>query len=109
MIETFTFCWHSESALDLGEVQHHGQLVYLTTVGQVTSRHDGGDAQLLLQHAEGQLVVVNSAGLVQGRHVAVEELKKPGLLYGTNYRGPYSSNDGLYIHTGPLQVKTSSI
>lgn len=70
--QVFTLRLQREAVFDLGEVQHHGQLVYLLAVGQVAGRHDRGDAQLLLQDAEGQLVVVNAAGLVQGRHVAVE-------------------------------------
>ena len=71
--QMFTFCRHSEGLLDLGEIEDHGQLVYLTTVGQVAGSHDRRDAQLLLQNAESQLVVVNRAGLIQGGHVTVEE------------------------------------
>lgn len=62
-----TFWWRSESIFDLGEVEDHGQLVYLST-----GRHDGGDAQFFLYDAESQLVVVNAARLVQGRHVTLE-------------------------------------
>lgn len=71
MDQTFTFS--SEGFLHLCQVQHHGQLVYLAAVGQVPGRHDGRDPQLLLQDVEGQLVVVDRAGLVQGGHVSVEE------------------------------------
>lgn len=73
MIKTFTFRWHRECVLDLGEVEDHGQLVYLATVGQVAGRHDRRDTQLLLQNAEGQLVIMNGTGLVQGGHVSVEK------------------------------------
>lgn len=80
---TFTFCWRSEGLLDLCEVEDHGQLVYLTGIGQVTGRHDRWDAQLLLQDAKSQLVVVNSAGFIQGGHVTVGG--KLGLLYSVRY------------------------
>lgn len=70
---SLTFPLHSESFLDLCEVKHHGQFVDLSAVGQISSRHDGRDAQLLLQNAEGQLVVVKSVGLIQRGHVSVEE------------------------------------
>lgn len=58
--QTFTFCGCSESLLDLGEVEDHGQPVNLTAAGQVAGGHDRRDAQLLLQDAEGHLVVVNN-------------------------------------------------
>lgn len=63
----FTFWWQSESVFDLREVEDHGQLIDLPTGG-----HDGGDAQLFLYDAEGQLVVVNAVPLIQRRHVTVE-------------------------------------
>lgn len=31
--QTFTFRWHGEGLLDLGEVEDHGQLVYLAANG----------------------------------------------------------------------------
>lgn len=68
-----TFGWCRESLLDLGEVQHHGQLVYLTTFCKLIGGHDWRDAQLLLQNAKGQLVVVNSVGLIQSGHVTVKK------------------------------------
>lgn len=71
----FTFGWHTEGILDLGEVEDHGQLVYLSTVGQVIGRHDRRDAQLSLQDAIGQLDVVHSTGLIQGGHVTAIELE----------------------------------
>lgn len=63
----------TEGLLNLAEVEDHGQLVYLSTVGQVASRHDRRDAQLLLQDTKRQLIVVNGTGLIQGGHVAGEE------------------------------------
>lgn len=68
--------WFSRSAeglLDLAEVQDHGQLVYLSTVGQVASRHDRRDAQLLLQDTERQLIIVSGTGLVQRGQVTAEK------------------------------------
>ena len=55
--------------MDLGEVQHHGQLVYQATAGHGAGGHHRGDAQLPLQKIHGQLVVVNRIGLIQRRHV----------------------------------------
>lgn len=63
----FTFWRQSKSIFDLGEVEDHGQLVYLST-----GRHDGRDAQFFLYDAEGQLVVVNVVRLIQGRQVTLE-------------------------------------
>lgn len=60
--------------MDLAEVEDHGQLVYLSAVGQVTRRHDGRDAQLLLQDTKSELVVVNGTGLIQRGHVTEEEM-----------------------------------
>lgn len=60
--------------MDLAEVEDHGQLVYLSAVGQVTRRHDGRDAQLLLQDTKSELVVVNGTGLIQRGHVTEEEI-----------------------------------
>lgn len=73
------FSWFggsTEGLLDLAEVEDHGQLVYLSTVGQVASGHDRRDAQLLLQDTKCQLIVVNSTGLIQRRHVTGEESQR---------------------------------
>lgn len=86
---TFRLCRHTEGLLDLRQVQHHGQLVNLPAVGQIPGRHDGWDAQLLLQDAQCQLVVVNGAGLLQGGHVSAEESERSGdfteLLVGEHF------------------------
>lgn len=63
----------TEGLLDLAEVEDHGQLVYLSTVGQVASGHDRRDSQLFLQDTKRQLIVVNGTGLIQRGHVTAEE------------------------------------
>ena len=55
----------AEGLVDLGEVGHHGQLVGVLGGGQLPAGHGRPDAQVLLQHVEGQLAVLRPRRRVQ--------------------------------------------
>ena len=54
-----------EHLVELREVHHHGQLVWLPDRSHLLARHDGRDTQFLLSDVKGQLIILLHVLLIQ--------------------------------------------
>lgn len=66
-----------EHLIELCEVHHHGQLIWLSNGCHFLSSHNGRYSKLFLSNVKGQLVILLHIVLIQGIKVSAKGKKRP--------------------------------